>query len=208
MFRLSRLFILLTFIIVILTTPRWFLNWRYNERVSEPDEAPSSSIAIVFGAGLRRDGRPTTVLADRVQTAVQLYLEGKVNTLLMSGSAHEDGYNEPQAMSEYAISLGVEPEDILVDPEGDRTFLTCLRARDEFGITSALLVSQRYHLPRALVLCDVLGIDAQGIESDLREYRAQTFMSVRETIATLRALWDAGKYKWITVEDSANTPIS
>lgn len=204
MFRLSRIFILMTFATVILTTPRWFLNWRYNESVSEPDDAPSGSIAIVFGAGLRRDGRPTTVLADRVQTAVQLYLEGKVSQLLMSGSSHDDGYNEPEAMKDYAIALGVEPDDILVDPDGDRTFLTCLRARDEFGISNALLVSQRYHLPRALILCDVLGIDAQGVASDLREYRAQSFMSARETIATLRALWDAGKYKWDTVEKSTS----
>lgn len=205
MFRFSRLFIILTFTTIILTAPRWFLNLHYNDEVSEPDKAPSGPIAIVFGAGLRRDGRPTAVLADRVQTATQLYLEGKVKKLLMSGSAYEDGYNEPKAMSDYAISLGVRPEDILVDPEGDRTFLTCLRARDEFGITRALLVSQRYHLPRALVLCDVLGIDAEGVASDLRDYRAQTFMSVREAVATLRALWDAGKYKFSTMISSRDT---
>ncbi len=199
MIKLSRFFIILTLIAVISTLPRWILNVHYNQKISESDEASSGPIAIVFGAGLRRDGRPTTVLADRVRTAVELYKAGKVEKLLMSGSTHGTNYDESQAMHDFAVSMGVKSEDILLDPEGDRTFLTCLRARDVFGVTSALLVSQRYHLPRALVLCDTLGIEAEGVASDLRSYRAQTFWSFRETVATLRALWDAGKYKFDTV---------
>jgi len=78
--------------------------------------------AIVFGAGLRRDGSPTTVLADRVSTAVSLYQQGKVNTLLMSGSSNKTGYDEAAAMLEFALQLGVPQEDILVDSKGDRTY--------------------------------------------------------------------------------------
>jgi SanA protein len=96
-------------------------------------------------------------------------------------------------MSDYARSLGVPEDAIQVDDTGDRTYLTCLNARDEFNISSALLVTQEFHLPRALVLCDALGIDAKGVSADLREYRAERFWSFRETAATLRALWDAGK---------------
>ncbi|TFH31516.1 MAG: hypothetical protein E4G99_13895 [Anaerolineales bacterium] len=195
MLRLKGVLIWLTLAMILFFLPRWLLNMRYNQAISEPEDAANGPIAIVFGAGLRRDGRPTTVLADRVETAVQLYLDGKVDKLLMSGSAHGEQYDEALAMREYAISLGAKIEDILVDSEGDRTFMTCLRARDEYGITSALLVSQRFHLPRALGLCNMLGIEATGVASDLRSYRAQAFWTVRENIATLRALWDVGTYR-------------
>jgi SanA protein len=207
MIRLSRFFIFLTLAVAIFTLPRWFLNLHFNQSISESEDAPSGPIAIVFGAGLRRDGRPTTILADRVQTAAQLYQQGKVQKLLMTGSAHGETYDESKAMRDYAISLGVDEEDILLDAEGDRTFLSCLRARDEFGISKALLVSQRYHLPRALILCETLGIEANGVASDLRTYRAQSFWSARESIATLRALWDAGRYKLETVFAPKGPPI-
>ena len=95
-------------------------------------------------------------------------------------------------MKSYAIELGVPEEDLLVDSGGDRTFLTCSRAHEIFGIDSATLVTQRYHLPRALILCHAIGIDAVGVASDLRSYRAERFWQVREAFATLRALVDAG----------------
>lgn len=151
--------------------------------------------AVVFGAGLRRDGRPTTVLADRVSTAVALYQQGKVKTLLMSGSSNSTGYDEAAAMLEFAIQLGVPQEDILVDPEGDRTYLTCARAKDIFGVERALLITQRYHLPRALILCDALSIESEGVAADLRPYSAQTMWSAREIGATFRALWEVGRLK-------------
>ncbi len=195
MIKLSRFFIFLTLAAAIFTLPRWILNLHYAQSISEPEDAPTGPIAIVFGAGLRRDGRPTTVLADRVQTAVQLYMDGKVEKLLLSGSAYGAEYDESLAMRDYAVSIGMDEEAILLDPQGDRTYLTCLRAKEVFGINEALLVSQRYHLPRALALCETLGITAEGVASDLRTYRAQSFWTVRESFATLRALWDAGKFK-------------
>jgi vancomycin permeability regulator SanA len=208
MLKLSRYFILFTLVAAIFTLPRWILNLHYAHSISESDDAPSGPIAIVFGAGLRRDGRPTTVLADRVQTAVQLYKDGKVEKLLLSGSTRGDEYDETKAMRDHATALGMNEDDILLDPQGDRTFQTCLRARDDFGINKALLVSQRYHLPRALVLCETLGIEAEGVASDLHTYRAQSFWTARESIATLRALWDAGKYKFGAVFNPTAPPIS
>ena len=146
----------------------------------------------MFGAGLRRDGRPTDVLADRIDTALALYDAGAIDKILFSGSARLDGYNEPEAMFAYALERGFDPDDGLLDPGGDRTFLTCLRAREVFGIQQATLITQRFHLPRALVLCHAVGIEAEGVASDLRTYRAQQFWDLRESFATLRALWDAG----------------
>jgi SanA protein len=181
--------------IFLLSLPRWILNTRYSDRILSPEEARSMPTAVVFGAGLRRDGRPTTVLADRVSTAVALYQQGKVKTLLMSGSSNSTGYDEAAAMLEFAIQLGVPQEDILVDPEGDRTYLTCARAKDIFGVERALLITQRYHLPRALILCDALSIESEGVAADLRPYSAQTMWSAREIGATFRALWEVGRLK-------------
>jgi SanA protein len=178
---------------LLFIVPGWLLDRRNDSRIFLPGEAPTHPIAIVFGAGLRRDGRPTTVLADRIAVAVELYQTGRVSRILLSGSARPDGYNEAQSMRSYAIQLGVPDEDLLVDSGGDRTFTTCTRAREIFGIDSATLVTQRYHLPRALILCDAIGIDAHGVASDLHSYRAERFWAVRESFATLRAFVDAGK---------------
>lgn len=167
-----------------------------------PDKLSPSPVAIVFGAGLRRDGRPTAVLADRIKTAMDLYRAGLVKQVLFSGSSLLPGYNETESMLAHAIELGLDPRDALLDPKGDRTFLTCLHARDLFGISQAILVTQRFHLPRALVLCDAIGIETEGAPSDLRTYRAQQFWNIRESFATLRALWDAGL---IRISDSLRT---
>lgn len=159
--------------------------------IYSPDLAPDKPVAIVFGAGLWRDGRPTAVLSDRVKTAVELYFAGKVDALLMSGTS-VSFYNEPRAMRNYAISLGVPNEAIIQDLSGLRTYDTCYRARYTYGVESALLVTQGFHLPRALFLCNALGVQADGVASDLREYRtrSQVYWQLRETLATLVALWE------------------
>jgi SanA protein len=185
--------IIIASLVLLITLPRWILQWRYAHTISSVEAAPPRPTAIVFGAGLRRDGRPTAVLADRVSTAVQLYKDGKAGNLLMSGSANSHGHNEAYAMRDFARSLGVPDDDIQIDTAGDRTYLTCQNARDKFNVSSALLVTQDFHLPRALVLCQALGIDASGVSADLRDYRAERFWSFRETAATLRALWDAAR---------------
>jgi len=168
---------------------RW-VDRRYKPAILLPEQAPNAPIAIVFGAGLRWNGTPTPVLYDRVATGVQLYQAGKVPELLMSGSRFSEGYDEPAAMKELAISLGVPAQAILTDSGGTRTLTTCLRALTEFGIQQALLVSQSYHLPRALATCDGLGLSAVGVSADLRSYhpRALRFWETRELPATLVAL--------------------
>jgi SanA protein len=101
-------------------------------------------------------------------------------------------YNEPAAMRAYAISLGVPDEAIVLDYAGQRTYDTCYRAKAIFGVESAVLVTQAFHLPRALYLCNALGVDAVGVEADKRTYRriSQFFWNVRELGATVAALLD------------------
>ena len=115
--------------------------------------SPAAPAAIVFGAGLWRDGSPSPVLQDRVATAADLYFSGKVKKILMSGDNRFIYYNEPGAMKKFALSLGVPEEDIVLDYAGRRTYDTCYRARAIFGLKEAILVTQSFHLPRALILC-------------------------------------------------------
>ena len=161
-------------------------------RVYQVGDAPTRRVAIVFGAGLWRDGSPTPVLRDRVATAAELYFAGKVEKLLMSGDNSYVEYNEPQAMKDYALELGVPEEDIVLDYAGRRTYDTCYRARDIFGINSAILVTQDFHLPRALFLCNTLGVQAVGVSADMRTYRqrSQFYWNLREVPATVVAVWD------------------
>lgn len=187
------LFIIIGSGIIILLLPRLITSLYSWQRIISLEEAPARRVAIVFGAGLWRDGSPTPVLRDRVKTAAELYFSGKIEKILMSGDNRFKNYNEPGAMREYALSLGVPDEAIVLDYAGHRTYDTCYRAREIFQIKEAILVTQKFHLPRAVYLCGTMGIDSVGVHADLREYRQRSlfFWNAREIPATIVALWEA-----------------
>lgn len=176
----------------VIVLARLVTNIYSRSKISDVENASPQRVAIVFGAGLWRDGTPTPVLRDRVQTAAELYFQGKVEKLLMSGDNSYVDYNEPQAMKDYALRLGVPEEAIVLDYAGRRTYDTCYRANHIFGVEKALLVTQGFHLPRAVYLCNLLGVEAQGVIADQRSYhqRSQTYWNLRETLATAVALWE------------------
>jgi SanA protein len=178
--------------LVLIVVPRSISSIYARTRTFAVQSAPEHKVAIVFGAGLWRDGRPTPVLRDRVTTAAELYHSGKVEKLLMSGDNSNVNYNEPGAMRGYALELGIPDEAIVLDYAGNRTYDTCYRAREIFGIKDAILVTQSFHLPRALYVCNHLGISADGVPADVRIYRKRALMwwNIREAPATLVALWE------------------
>jgi vancomycin permeability regulator SanA len=197
MLKALRMIIQLAIIIAILiplvmTIPRLVTALHARQRIYKQAETPEKRVAIVFGAGLRRDGSPTQVLRDRVETASKLYFAGRVEKLLMSGDNRFIEYNEPAAMRDYAIELGVPEEAIVLDFAGRRTYDTCYRARDIFSVREAILVTQVFHLPRAIYICNKLGIPAIGVQADNRLYRRShlLFWNIREIIATSVALWE------------------
>ncbi len=157
---------------------------------------PIRPVAIVFGAGLRWDGTPTAILRDRIVSAVALYKMGKVSKLLMSGDNRTTSYNEPEAMRQYALELGVPDTDIILDYAGLRTYDTCYRARHIFGIDKATLVTQDFHMPRSLYTCNALGIDAIGVAANNQRYRRSSlvFWDLREAFASLVALWEVNVF--------------
>jgi SanA protein len=178
--------------LLILFASRLMTGLYARGRIYTASSVPMQRVAIVFGAGLTRSGAATPVLVDRVTTAANLYLEGKVEKLLMSGDNRFVNYNEPEAMRQKALSLGVPNEAIALDYAGRRSYDTCYRAKAIFKVDQAILVTQAFHMPRVLYLCNRLGVDSVGVESDLRIYRKSSMLywNARELPATVAALWD------------------
>jgi SanA protein len=169
---------------------RWWIDRRYQKLIYAIEAVPPRRVAIVFGAGITADGRPMPALADRVWTAAQLYRAGKVEKLLMSGDNRYVDYNEPEAMRQYALRQGVPDEAIVLDYAGRRTYDTCYRAGHIFGVEEAILVTQWFHLDRALYTCDKLGLDAVGVAADRRDYFSARYWWLREVAAVTRAWLD------------------
>jgi vancomycin permeability regulator SanA len=169
------------------------MQWQTaSRRYADPTSAPSEAVALVFGAGVRPDGRPTPMLADRVRLAAELYRTGRVGKLLMSGDNGRPDYDEVSAMLAYAVALGVPASDVVRDHAGFSTYESCYRARAIFGLERAILVTQSYHLPRAVYTCRALGIEAVGVGApDWGVYQDSLLAryTARESVAALRALW-------------------
>ncbi len=163
---------------------------RYSEQILDnPEEIPPTRLAVVFGAAVRHQS-PTPILQDRLDAAIQLYHLGRVRHLIMSGDGRAPEYDEPGVMAQYAIEHGVAPADITLDRQGLRTYDTCLRAKTVYGASEVILVTQAYHLPRALLTCQLLGVDARGLAADRRIYRDARWYQVREMLALTVAVWE------------------
>ena len=146
--------------------------------------------AIVFGAGYWPGGRPSNALADRLETAIELHQAGKVNKLLLTGDNRFEDYNEPAVMAAYLQARGIPAEDLVLDYAGRRTYDSCYRASAIFGLERAILVTQQFHLPRALFTCNQVGLQSVGVAADRRHYVRGGWYDFRELFATARAWLD------------------
>jgi len=158
--------------------------------VDSPEKAPPSQCAIVLGARVFSDGDPTAMLADRLEVAIELYELGKVDKLLLSGDHGQDSYDEVNVMLEYVLARGIPEEDVFTDHAGFDTYDTMYRARDVFLVKKAIIVTQSFHLSRAVYTARELGLDAVGVSSDLRVYKHPTRNALREVLARVKAVMD------------------
>jgi len=168
---------------------RWWTDRRASGLIYALESVPERPVAIVFGAGVWPDGTPSAILADRLETAIALYENGKVRKMLMTGDNSRVDYNEPERMRQYALARGVPDEDVVLDYAGRRTYDSCYRAKVIFGVDEAILVTQAYHLDRALFTADALGLDVVGVAADRRPYRFIARYWWRELLATPVAWW-------------------
>ena len=142
-------------------------------------------VILVLGCAVRADGTPSHMLEDRILTGVSLYQAGLADNLLMSGD-RSVGYDEVSTMEREAISLGIPAEMILVDPKGYSTYESIVNFLAAHKGKRVLIVTQKYHLHRALYIAEKLGIDAQGVSADLRTYTKQFKYDVREVLARVK----------------------
>ncbi|AOS63453.1 SanA/YdcF family protein [Actinoalloteichus hymeniacidonis] len=185
--------------------------WAYSAssgRIVEPDEAPETDVALVLGAGVRPNGQPSRLLAGRLDVAAELYHQGVVRVLLLSGSVGPGDYDEPGTMRDYLTERGVAPEAIVEDSSGNSTWDSCLRARDVYGIHDLIIVSQRFHLPRAVALCGSAGLNVHGVPHNSGESNppGTRLGYLRETAARLPAMWTALVTSSNAASDAAPDP--
>lgn len=196
---LRRLFVIAVLIGLALglaaISPRVYIALRYRGDTYTLKTVPYHHVTIIFGAAIHSDGRPSAMLADRVAMGAALYHAGKTDILLLTGDNRFVNYNEPAAMRRYALQLGVPDSALVLDYAGRRTYDSCYRARDIFQVEDAILVTQNYHLDRALLLCDQLGVESVGVAADTLRPEGYSMVQlragqVREFPATALALLD------------------
>ncbi|SHN47453.1 SanA/YdcF family protein [Cryptosporangium aurantiacum] len=179
--------------VVVGAAVTWTWTGSSGHRYDTVAAAPDAPVAIVFGAQLRPDGTPKPFLAGRLDIAAELYRAGKVKALLVSGDGNGTSGNETSSMTRYLTARGVPADRIVADPNGLDSYDTCARAYQVYGVRRALLVSQAFHLPRAVSLCRHVGIDADGVAGRCDSCRDMTLWRnrIREVPAALKAAADA-----------------
>lgn len=200
--KLLRIIILISFgIFLFIGLLRLCMLFTTQDAVSSIETVTPKPVVLVPGAGLNSSGGPSAPLQDRLDAAIELYRQGKVQKLLLSGDNSGTYYNEPAAMQAYALSQGVPEEDLVLDYAGRRTYDTCYRAHHIFGLDEVIIVTQAYHLPRALFLCGNTGLDPIGIPVQQSRYLRSRyiFWNVREVFATVAAWIDVYMLKPIPI---------
>ena len=141
---------------------------------------------IVLGCFVHSDGRPSDMLEDRLKQGVALYDLGAAPKLLLSGDHGTEGYDEVDAMKQYAVNAGIPSADVFMDHAGFSTYETMYRAKAVFGAEKVLIVTQQYHLYRALYTAEALGLEAYGVAADYRDYSGQFSRDLRELLARVK----------------------
>jgi vancomycin permeability regulator SanA len=159
-----------------------FVRWRHAGRVFSVADAPKTPVALVFGAGLAPGKSVSPVLAQRLNAAVALWQAGKVERIFLSGDNVDRYHDEPGAMRRYLEARGVPAAALASDPLGLSTYDTCHRAKNQFHLERVVLVTQTFHLPRALYIANGLGLDAIGVAADEKR-RSYGLNDLRELVS-------------------------
>ncbi|MFD3662310.1 vancomycin high temperature exclusion protein [Streptomyces sp. NPDC058659] len=177
--------------VVLALAPATWMHTVAEPRLRTTADVPARDVGVVFGAGLWQ-GRPTPYLAHRLDTAAELYRAGKVRVLLVTGDNSRTAYDEPSAMRTYLTERGVPEDRIVSDYAGFDTWDSCVRAKKVFGVDRAVLVTQDFHIKRAVALCGAAGVDAYGVGVAEPHDRTWYYGTTRELFAAAKAALDAG----------------
>ena len=182
---LIAVFTLIVALIIQVFTSYYIYNYQGN--------IPSDyRVAVVFGAKVQANGQPTRFLKDRLDAAIRLYKEDQVDVILLSGEKLHENFNEIDVMEKYLLDRGVKIEDTYLDGAGLDTYSTIYRTKNIYQFDKVILISQSYHLKRALFLGKVFGLDCIGYNADSGPYKTEGKQSFREILANIKALLDIG----------------
>ena len=160
------------------------------DRLRTTADVPRTEVAVVFGAGLW-DGEPSPYLAHRLDAAARLYRENRVEVVLVTGDNSREDYDEPDAMRAYLTKHGVPDGRIVSDYAGFDTWDSCVRAKKIFGVDKAVLISQGFHIRRAVALCQAAGVESYGVGVDAKHDVTWYYGGAREIFAAGKAALDA-----------------
>ncbi|MDX3849440.1 ElyC/SanA/YdcF family protein [Streptomyces sp. AK02-01A] len=175
---------------VFALAPATWMHAVADSRVRTVADVPAQDVAVVFGAGLR-SGAPTPYLAHRLDAAAELYRAGRVRVVLVTGDNSREEYDEPDAMRTYLVGRGVPDERIVSDYAGFDTWDSCVRARKIFGVDRAVLVTQGFHVRRAVALCRAAGVESYGVGVTEPHDVTWYYGGIREVFAAGKAAVDA-----------------
>ena len=179
--------LIITFLVIFVFLTTTILSINYYVILSSKKkinvEIPNNiDCILVLGAGIWGDS-PSPMLQDRLDTAIKLYKDGVSNKIIMTGDHGRTEYDEVNVMKQYAIDAGIPSSDIFMDHAGFSTYESMYRARDIFKAKNILIVTQEYHLYRAVFIANSLGLNAYGVNADPREYAGQIYRELREILA-------------------------
>jgi SanA protein len=161
--------------------------WQGRRLIRSAESVETAQAILVLGAGVLPDGRPSDMLADRLEVAYRLYQDGRAPRLLLSGDHGRKDYDEVRVMRDYLVRKGVSPEVIFLDHAGFDTYDSFYRAKAIFQVESVIVVTQGFHLARATWIGDRLGLKVQGVTADLHHWPSERAYEVREVAARLKA---------------------
>ena len=190
---------LLTILVIVGLNIYIHLNTR-SKIISNADELPASYCAIVLGAKVKENGALSNILKDRLQTALELYRMGKIKRFLLSGDHGRPTYDEVNAMKRFLQQHHVPDSVLFLDHAGFDTYNSMCRAKKIFQVTDAIVITQDFHLRRAVFTANQMGIDAIGFPSDKRLYESRHYLRIREYMANVKALYEIAIDKKPTFE--------
>lgn len=179
---------LAVFILIFIFCLNLYINLTTKENIfSNKEDIPSCYTGLVLGAKVYKNGKLSGILKDRVDTALELYKIGKIKRFLLSGDHGKQHYDEVNQMKKYLLNKGVPENDIFLDHAGFDTYNSAYRAKAIFLVDDVIIVSQEFHLKRAVYIARKLGLNAYGIKADKRKYGIAKRMFLREKIANVKA---------------------
>ena len=208
--RLRRAAILGVVVLLLASLPWLWTTLAARGHLHSEADAPAADVVIVLGTAVAADRqRPGDRLAGRLETAAALVTSGRAKVVLVSGDGGGTSGDEPAVMTSYLAGLGVDPQRVVADPFGLDTYDSCLRAREVYGVERALVVTQSYHLSRAVTLCRQIGLDVDGVAARCDGCGAALLAekSIRDYFASGKAAWDAVRGRAPAVSSPADPAV-